>query len=93
MEPLGYGGQAVLESGHAECWSIGVLRQVRKAPRGRGVGDAEGARGGRDRVLARHLPDRDRNRGRVLIPEENRPLGGGTSSRRARTRPPRIAPR
>jgi hypothetical protein len=26
-----------------ECWSIGVLRQVRIAPRVRGVGDAEGA--------------------------------------------------
>ena len=38
---------------------------------------------GRDRVLAIR---RDRNRGRVLIPEENTPLGGGTSSRRAGTR-------
>ena len=33
----------VLESGRAECWSIGVLRQVRIAPRVRGVGDAERA--------------------------------------------------
>ena len=29
--------------GVMECWSIGVLRQVRIAPRVRGVGDAEGA--------------------------------------------------
>ena len=28
---MGYGGQAVLESGHAECGSVGVLCQVRKA--------------------------------------------------------------
>src|SRR5258707_1224753 len=29
--------------GVMECWSIGVLRQVRIAPRVRGVGDTEGA--------------------------------------------------
>ena len=26
-----------------ECWGVGVLRQVRIAPRGRGVGDPFGA--------------------------------------------------
>ena len=38
---------------------------------------------GRDRVLAIRC---DRNRGRVLIADENTPLGGGRSSRRAGTR-------
>ena len=38
---------------------------------------------GRDRVLAIR---RDRNRRRVLIPDENTQLGGGASSRRAGTR-------
>ena len=33
----------VLESGHGECGSVGVLRQVRIAPRDREVGGAEGA--------------------------------------------------
>ena len=41
---------------------------------------------GRDRVLIRRLPDCGRNRGRVLIADENTPFGGGTSSRRAGTR-------
>jgi hypothetical protein len=38
---------------------------------------------GRDRVLAIR---RDRNRGRVMIADENTSLGYSTSSRRARTR-------
>jgi hypothetical protein len=38
---------------------------------------------GRDRVLAIRC---DRNRGRVLVADENTPLGGGRSSRRAGTR-------
>ena len=41
---------------------------------------------GRDRVLVRQPPDCDRNRGRVLVADENTPLGAGRSSRRAGTR-------
>ena len=42
-----------------------------------------GSVAGRDRVLAIRC---DRNRGRVLIADENTPLCGGRSSRRAGTR-------
>ena len=61
--------------------------QSSRCPRIRPRGVMEcGSVAGRDRVLARQLPDCDRNRGRVLIADENTPLRDGRSSRRAGTR-------